>query len=167
VPGDRRLPPPVAAFGRFVSTATVDWSDPESVIRYQVDYARVLSGSQRRFDEAAAADLVRREMVRARDYTALQNHDVIPDEDRSRKPLTEIRAPTLVIHGTADPMFPIEHGAALAAEIPGARLLTLEGAGHGLWRADWEPVARAILEHTAPDGPEPQQRRDEASDASI
>jgi pimeloyl-ACP methyl ester carboxylesterase len=46
----------------------------------------------------------------------------------------------LVIHGPADPMFPLAHGRALADEIPNARLLTLEGAGHGVERADWEPV---------------------------
>ena len=46
-------------------------------------------------------------------------------------------------------MFPLEHGEALAAEIPGARLLTLEGAGHGVDRADWETIVAAILEHTA------------------
>jgi pimeloyl-ACP methyl ester carboxylesterase len=57
--------------------------------------------------------------------------------------------PTLVIHGTADPMFPLGHGQALAEEIPGARLLTLEGAGHGVDRADWETIARAIVEHTS------------------
>jgi pimeloyl-ACP methyl ester carboxylesterase len=45
-------------------------------------------------------------------------------------------------------MFPIEHGKALAAAIPGARLLTLEGAGHGVYRADWEAIVEAILEHT-------------------
>jgi pimeloyl-ACP methyl ester carboxylesterase len=53
-----------------------------------------------------------------------------------------------VIHGTADPMFPLGHGEALAAEIPGATLLQLEAAGHGVDRADWETVVRAILEHT-------------------
>ena len=37
---------------------------------------------------------------------------------------------------------------ALADEIPGARLLTLEGAGHGVEPDDWEPIVRAILEHT-------------------
>jgi pimeloyl-ACP methyl ester carboxylesterase len=46
-------------------------------------------------------------------------------------------------------MFPFGHGEALAAEIPGARLLPLEGAGHGLDRADWDTVIRAIIEHTA------------------
>jgi pimeloyl-ACP methyl ester carboxylesterase len=57
-------------------------------------------------------------------------------------------APTLVIHGTADPMFPLEHGEALADEIPGAELLRLEAAGHGVERADWDIIASAILDHT-------------------
>jgi len=55
-----------------------------------------------------------------------------------------------VIHGTEDPMFPLEHGEALAREIPDARLLTLEKAGHGVERADWETIASAILAHTVP-----------------
>jgi pimeloyl-ACP methyl ester carboxylesterase len=54
-----------------------------------------------------------------------------------------------VIRGTEDPMFPLAHGEALAREIPGARLLTLEEAGHGVERADWVTIARAILAHTA------------------
>ena len=41
------------------------------------------------------------------------------------------------------------HGQALADEIPGARLLPLDGAGHGVERADWETIARAVLGHTA------------------
>ena len=53
-PGDRGLPPPSEEFGRFVATAEVDWSDPESVIEYVVGYCRVLNGVQRRFDEAAS-----------------------------------------------------------------------------------------------------------------
>jgi pimeloyl-ACP methyl ester carboxylesterase len=66
-----------------------------------------------------------------------------------REPLSTVAVPTLVIHGREDPMFPLEHGEALVREIPGARLLTPEGAGHGVVRADWEPIARAILAHTA------------------
>jgi pimeloyl-ACP methyl ester carboxylesterase len=67
--------------------------------------------------------------------------------------LSSIAVPTLVIHGTADPAFPLEHGKALAEEIPTATLLALEGAGHGVDRADWETIARAIVEHTAPTHP--------------
>ena len=37
-----------------------------------------------------------------------------------------------MIYGTADPRFPVEHGQALAEEIPGATLLLLDGAGHGV-----------------------------------
>jgi pimeloyl-ACP methyl ester carboxylesterase len=145
----RELPPPTEEFGRFVATAQVDWSDTDSVIEYLVGYERVLAGGRRAFDEAAARDLVRRDVARARDATARQNHDVLPDGDRRREPLSSIRAPTLVIYGTADPMFPIAHGEALAAEIPGARLLPLDDAGHGIARADWEPVVRAIHHHTS------------------
>jgi hypothetical protein len=43
---------------------------------------------------------------------------------------------------------PLEHGKALADEIPDARLLTLEVAGHGIDRADWQTIVSAILEHT-------------------
>ena len=149
LPVDRELPPPTEEFGRFVSTATVDWSDPDSVIDYQVDYSRVIARGRRPFDEGAVRDLVRRDIERARDFGALQNHDAIPDGDRRREALSSIAAPTLVIHGSADPMFPVGHGEALAEEIPGARLLALEGAGHGVDRTDWETIARAILEHTA------------------
>jgi pimeloyl-ACP methyl ester carboxylesterase len=149
LPVDRGLPAPTEEFGRFVSTAAVDWSDAESVLDYQVDYARLLAGGKRPFDEGAARDFVRRDIERARDFTALQNHDVLPQGQSPKKPLSSIAAPTLIIHGTADPMFPIEHGEALAEEIPGARLLALEGAGHGVFRSDWETIARAILEHTA------------------
>jgi pimeloyl-ACP methyl ester carboxylesterase len=74
---------------------------------------------------------------------------VVGGGGRSREPLSSIAAPTLVIHGTADPLFPIGHGETLAEVIPGARLLRVEGAGHGVYRADWETHVGAILEHTA------------------
>jgi pimeloyl-ACP methyl ester carboxylesterase len=151
LPGGGELPPSTEEFARFVATAKVDWSDPGSVIEYLVDYSRVLSGGRRPFDEAAARELARREVERARDLTAAGNHELLADDGRSHPPLSSIAAPTLVIHGTADPMFPPEHGEALAGEIPSAQLLSLEGAGHGVDRADWPTLARAILEHTKPD----------------
>ena len=148
VAGDRVLPPPTEAFGRFAGAVEVDWSDRESVIEYLVDYSRVLAGEERPFDEAGFRALAGRDVERARAFRAAQNHDLLHDEGRSRAPLSSISSPTLVIHGTADPMFPIEHGEALAEEIPNAALLRLEGAGHGLYRADWEAIVAAILEHT-------------------
>jgi pimeloyl-ACP methyl ester carboxylesterase len=147
-PGDRGLPSPTEEFGRFVATAEVDWSDPESVIEYLVGYSRVLNGVERPFDEAASRELVRRDVERARNVAALQNHDAIADDDGPREPLSSIKVPTVVIHGTADPMLPLEHGEALTEEIPGATLLPLEGAGHGVDEADWETIVGVILEHT-------------------
>jgi pimeloyl-ACP methyl ester carboxylesterase len=148
LPGGRALPPPTGEFTRFVTTAKIDWSDAESVVEYLVGYSRVLAGGRRPFDAAAARELVRRDLERARDVAAAQNHDAIPDGRLPRQPLSSIAAPTLVIHGTADPMFPLAHGEALARDIPGARLLPLEGAGHGVDRADWDTMIPAILAHT-------------------
>jgi pimeloyl-ACP methyl ester carboxylesterase len=148
VPTDRALPPPTQEFARFVAAVEVDWLDPGSVIEYLVDYSRVLAGGARPFDEAALRALARRDIERTRDFATAQNHGLLLDEERSLKPLSSISAPTLVIHGAADPMFPIGHGEALADEIPRAQLLRLDGAGHGVDRADWEAIAEAILEHT-------------------
>jgi pimeloyl-ACP methyl ester carboxylesterase len=131
-----------------VSTAQVDRSDPGSVIDYLVRYSRMLAGEERPFDEAAYRALAGRDVARASDFTAAQNHNLLIDEGGSRTPLSSISSPTLVIHGTADPMFPIGHGEALADEIPNARLLRLEGAGHGVYRTDWEALVPAILAHT-------------------
>jgi pimeloyl-ACP methyl ester carboxylesterase len=109
----------------------------------------MLAGGVRPFDEEAWRELVGRDVERARDIAASQNHTMIQEGDVPSKPISSIAMPALVIHGTVDPMFPLAHGQALAEEIPGARLLTLEGAGHGVDRADSKTIARAILEHTA------------------
>ena len=46
--------------------------------------------------------------------------------------LPQLRVPTLVVHGTHDPVVPYRHGCRLAEAIPGARLVTFEGGGHML-----------------------------------
>lgn len=145
VPSDRRLPGCTESFARFVAEVEVDWSEAGSVIEYLVSYARVLNGGARPFDERAMRALVRRDVERARDFRAARNHDLLADDGRSSGSLSAIAVPTLVIHGTADPMFPVEHGEALAQDIPGAVLLRLDGAGHGIDRADWHVIADAIL----------------------
>ncbi len=118
------------------------------MIEYLVGYSRVLNGSERPFDEAASRELVRRDVERAHNIAAVQNHDALSDDDRSHGPLSSIKVPTLVIHGTADPMFPLGHAEALAKEIPGATLLPLAGAGHGVDQVDWNTIVPAILQHT-------------------
>jgi pimeloyl-ACP methyl ester carboxylesterase len=147
-PGDHDLPPPTDRFLRFFSTATVDWSNRDSVVEYVVSYCRMLAGSDSAFSEVQTRDLVRRDVERARDFAARRNHDAVAEGLFPSAPLSSITAPTLVIHGTADPMFPVEHGEALAREIPDARLLRLPGAGHGTGAAHRATIAAAIAEHT-------------------
>ncbi len=53
--------------------------------------------------------------------------------------------PTLVVHGRADPFFPVGNGEVLAAEIPGARLLVLDDMGTALRPAAADQVAAAML----------------------
>lgn len=44
--------------------------------------------------------------------------------------LTEVAVPTLVIHGSDDKVVPPDNGRALAAGIPGSKLVIVEGSGH-------------------------------------
>ena len=55
-----------------------------------------------------------------------------------KKELAAVTAPSLIIHGDADPLVPVEAGYDTAASIPGARMLVIEGWGHGY------PGARAL-----------------------
>lgn len=149
LPSKRELPAADDRLRDFFATACVDWSDPDAVVDYVVAYWRVLWGRQRGFDEARIQRLAEQDVARARDVAAAQNHALLPDEDLPPSPLSSISSPTLVIHGTDDPLFPLEHGVALAEEIPDSQLLTLEYAGHGLDRADWETVIDAIIARTS------------------
>ena len=62
---------------------------------------------------------------------ARQMAAIVASGDR-REALATIVAPTVVIHGEADPLVPVEGGRDTAAVIPGAELHTLPGMGHDL-----------------------------------
>jgi pimeloyl-ACP methyl ester carboxylesterase len=135
---------------RLSAIAAPDWSDRESVVDYLVAYSRAIAGRSRPFDEARHRRMIERAYDRSASMQSMTNHDLIDSPPRWRERLGGMRIPTLVIHGREDPLLPYPHGVALAAEIPGARLLTLEHAGHELPREDLDIVVPAILEHTAP-----------------
>src|SRR5205809_6313025 len=114
---ERSLPSATERFGGFLASAEVDWSDRGSVVEYLVAYERMLAGDVRPFDEVAWREFVGRDVERACDIAASQHHTMIPDGDVPSEPISSIVVPTLVIHGTADPMLPLAHGQALAEEL--------------------------------------------------
>ena len=57
--------------------------------------------------------------------------------------IRDVRIPTLIVHGTADDVVPVEHAHRIAEAAPDAELVILEGAGHIL---RMEPRARTVLE---------------------
>ena len=72
---------------------------------------------------------------------------VLASGSRKEK-LVEISAPTLVIHGSEDPLVPIEGGKDTAESIPGAELLIIDGMGHDLPQGAWSQLVNAISNHT-------------------
>ena len=61
--------------------------------------------------------------------------------------LRQVKAPTLVIHGTVDPLVRPEGGKDTAASIPGAKLLMIEGMGHAIPIPMWPQIIDAIDKH--------------------
>lgn len=75
----------------------------------------------------------------ARQYAA-----AVACPDRRPK-LATIKAPTVVIHGAADPLVPVEGGRDTASNIPGAELRVIEGMGHDLPPALFDEIVDGIL----------------------
>ena len=127
-----------------------DWSDREAVVEYLVGEERAYAAPSRPFEEAERRELAGRIVDRATDIAAsVKNHWLLDGGASWRERLGEIAVPTLIVHGTEDPLFAIGHALVLEHEIPGARLLRVERMGHELPRAVWDVVVPAILRHTA------------------
>ena len=73
---------------------------------------------------------------------------IIASGDRTAE-LRDITAPTLVIHGSVDPLISPSGGRATARAIPGAKLMTIEGMGHDLPRVLWPRLIDAFAAHAA------------------
>lgn len=59
------------------------------------------------------------------------------------------RCPLLVIHGSDDPLVPLDHGEATARLVPNSTLVRLEGAGHMFFHEEtWREIGRALASHT-------------------
>jgi pimeloyl-ACP methyl ester carboxylesterase len=142
--GTDPLPPPTTS----AEPPEPSWDDRDAVLGYLVDslrtYAGALFDTQRAHREAVTT------LDRARDIAAAANHWLVIGDDGVSFAMTDIKAPTLVLHGTDDPLFPPAHGVALAAEIPGAQLVELPGMGHEAPPPQlWDVVVPAIVRQTS------------------
>ncbi|HEY7618289.1 MAG TPA: alpha/beta fold hydrolase, partial [Solirubrobacteraceae bacterium] len=128
----------------------LDWGDPGAVVEHIVDTERAFAGSVP-MDEPRVRAIAQRVVARSHDMAAsLTNHGLIDDDEPARSRLEQVAVPTLILHGTDDPLFPLGHAEALAAEIPGADLVALPGVGHQLPPAEtWDRVVPLVLAHTS------------------
>lgn len=67
-----------------------------------------------------------------------------------REHAKRVRCPTLVIHGDADARVPYARGEAIAALVPGARLLTVGGGGHSMQARDPAAFCIAVRDFVGP-----------------
>jgi pimeloyl-ACP methyl ester carboxylesterase len=108
---------------------------------------RALLGSGDPFDEAFERARATRAVQRA--YypvgTGRQLLAILAAHPRLER-LQGVRVPTLVIHGKDDILVPIENGRMVAAAVPDARILELEGMGHDIPKRVWPRVIDAIVE---------------------
>ena len=121
----------------------------ELKIQKRIELFQKLVGTAEPFDEARQRLIAEPEVDRAIDLDAMNNHGIAiamtspPD----RRPLlSKVSIPTLVIHGTEDPILPYAHGVALAETIPDAELLTLEKAGHEIPRCFEDQIVERMLD---------------------
>lgn len=122
----------------------------EAFIEHDVGIFRAISGNGFAFDEEWVHKLSARAYDRSFYPEGVGRQLVAILTQRNRKPaLASVTAPTLVIHGTDDPLVSIEAGKDTAEAIPGAELMIIEGMGHDLPHGGaWDRIGEAIAAHT-------------------
>ncbi|MGW6443101.1 alpha/beta fold hydrolase [Lentzea sp. NPDC055074] len=142
--GDPGLPPMTEAF--MEASGQQSSSDVENI----VSVLRAYAGASPFFDEEAVRRLAVEDVARSVNVqSAMTNHFCIEFDAPRSGGFGDIVAPTLVVHGAIDPVFPLEHGEALRDAVPGASLLVLDSVGHDLPRVVWPLFVDALVAHTS------------------
>lgn len=139
----------VAVMQQMFSGPEPDWADRLAVAEVAAQRAVLLGNDPERARATAAAIWDRTPGTDPAVQRANQGGAVFARIDctpRWRERLSEIAAPTLVVHGRLDPFFPVGNGEAIAASVPGARLLIVEDMGTALPGHAIDAVAEAMLE---------------------
>ena len=146
--GKQDLPGPTAeAMDAMISMPP--W-ERESYIRYLTGVYRAFSGGSEAFDEEVSNTIGGQAYDRCFYLMGFprQMAAIIASGNREEK-LAGVTAPTLVIHGTSDPLVTIDHGRATADAVPGAKLVLVEQLGHGLaYPSLWDEIISTITAHT-------------------
>jgi len=131
--GSRAVPNARLSAARAIANRPPRGADLESIVDYNIDVVRAI-GSPRFPNDS---ELVRKRVLAALERSAhldgmpRQLAAVLAAGDRAAL-LKTIRVPTLIVHGTDDPLVPMEGGLLTAEAIPGASLKIIEGMGHDL-----------------------------------
>jgi proline iminopeptidase len=146
--GNRKVSKPSKPARKVLLARPADPKDPESVIEHLVEMFGVIGSPGYPSTREELRQRIGRSVRRAYEPagTARQLLAIIASGDR-RKLLRTISAPTLVIHGAADPLVPIAAGRDTAQNIPGASLLVIDGMGHDFPEALMPRLAQAIADH--------------------
>ncbi len=146
--GNPRLPRPKpeamkALLDRAPANATLD-----DVIPIGIRVARAIGSPAYPTPEDRLRERIARDFHRSfyPEGPARQIAAIMDDGDRRRR-LRKVTAPTLVIHGTDDPLVPVEGGRDTARAIPGAKLHEIPGMGHDLPLELVDEIAAAIAAH--------------------
>lgn len=110
-----------------------DGRSAEAVENHYVNLFKVIGSPAYPTPEASLRERIRASAQRNFDPagTLRQMAAIMADRGRA-KLLAQVRTPTLVLHGRADPLVPFSHGEDTARRIPGARLVAIDGMGHDL-----------------------------------
>jgi len=138
-----------AAMARLNTPAPDPTKDLEAFLDSAVAGAKVMASAYP-VDEAAVREQALGDFRRCYYPVGFmrQYAGIMASPDRRPK-LKTITAPTVVIHGDADPLVPVEGGRDTAENIPGAELLVLPGMGHELPVALHGDVVAGILSAVA------------------
>jgi len=122
----------------------------EAFIKHMVGLFKAIAGHGFPFDEEWTRKIIGQGYDRCFYPQGIARQLVAILTQRNRKPaLASVKVPTLVIHGTADPLVSIEGGKDTAEAIPGAQLMLIEGMGHDLpHKGAWPQIVEAITAHT-------------------
>ncbi|QSY98357.1 alpha/beta hydrolase (plasmid) [Rhizobium bangladeshense] len=144
------LPSSAAAYKEHSAAAeNIDWSDLEAIADFMRRDSAMLAGTKHPHDAEAASALIARDMDRAPSYVSATNHFMLlSGNEGATLHASRMGKPVLAIHGTSDPLFPIEHGEAFTRVAPNARLHRIIGGGHEIHDLDIDEVVRAIAGHT-------------------